>query len=134
MKVELADQSEIDAIWPLVAERVAKCALEQDTDCNPADLYVRCRGGAAFLIAAWENGRIIGFSISAFEKWTRGTVLNILMMAGTDMSRWRGEMERLGTELAKFGGANRIAWRGRKGWERSQPKARVAAVLMTMEI
>lgn len=134
MRIVLADQSEVDSIWPLIADRVTRCAEAQDTDCDPADLYVRCRGGAGFLFVVWENGEVIGFSICAFEKWTRGTVFSILIMAGEGMKRWRDEMERLGTEFARFGGATRIAWKGRKGWERSQPKAKVAGVLMTMEI
>jgi len=134
MNVHLVAQADIDAIWPLVYERIIQCAEEQDTDCDPADIYARCRAGTAFLIVATNEDSVVGFSISVFEKWTRGTVFNILIMAGSRMRDWRDEMEKLGVSLAKFGGASRIAWQGRKGWERSQPKARIAGVRMVMEI
>lgn len=134
MIIELVDQSDIDSTWPLIADRILSCAEEQDTDCDPVDLFVRCRGGAGFLFVAKSEDRVVGFAICVFEKWTRGTVFNCLIMAGEGMKNWRSEMETMAAEFARFGGATRFAWKGREGWKREHPTAKVVGVVMVKDI
>lgn len=134
MRVDLVPQQDVDSVWPSIFERIIQCAERQDTDCSPSDLYVRCRAGTAFLAVVRQGEDVIGFSIGGFETWTRGTVFVIYIMAGTGMKRWQDDIKRLGIDLARFGGATRIAWSGRKGWERFEPMAKVASVRMVMEI
>jgi hypothetical protein len=134
MNIELVDQSEIDATWPLIVDRILSCADDMDTDCDPAELFVKCRAGAGFLFVARDGDEVPGFAICVFEKWTKGTVFHCLIMAGQGMKQWRPDMEKLAAEFGRFGGATRFAWKGREGWAAVHPSAKVVSVTMVKDI
>lgn len=134
--IAIANQSEIDAIWPMFSERVQRGCERTGGTTSAVNLWQMCRSGNAFLIVGIEDG-IKFISVWRFETWPSGVVFHCLCVCGNDIPSWCGELYDFAISQARLMGCNRLIGDGRKGWSRllaRQLKRPVKPIIETFEV
>lgn len=121
MNIGIANAAEIDAIWPLISERLEKGCKRCGGDINAGQLWQLCRSGNAFMIVAFDE-KPKGVTIVQFQTWDR-PVLRSLATAGWDMETWLPQMLDFVFGMARENRAD-FVFEGREGWGRFVPNAR----------
>lgn len=129
MIVRIAAQYEVDAIWPKITEKIAKACKRYGDDISSSGLWQMCRSGSAFLVIAHEeDGTILMGSVWRFEQWASGTALKCLCLAGTAPVIWAEQGKDLIRTMRDEGGANKVIFEGRDGWQRVFDCRRIRSV------
>lgn len=123
MKIGIANSAEVDAIWPLVSERMGKGCKRCGGDINPGQLWQMCRSGNAFLVVVAEGEKILTAIIVAFEKWDR-PVLRCIAAAGWELNEWLRPVLDYLYAMARDNGAESFVFEGREGWRAAIPEAK----------
>jgi hypothetical protein len=119
----------LDEMWPH-ARFFCKCALKhcrgEDT---PEAFLDDCRRGRAQLWMAAKDKMVIAACGTSLDDRRDGTrVLNIRWISGTNYDAWHVHFDRV-KAWAKEHGCRSVYYRGRPGWQRRRPQARVAGVI-----
>lgn len=129
MIIRIAAQYEVDAIWPKITDKIAKACKRYGDDISSSGLWQMCRSGNAFLVfAAEEDGTIIMGSVWRFEQWASGQVLKCLCLGGRSPEIWSEQGKELIRRMRDEGGATRVIFEGRDGWQRVFDCKRIRAI------
>ncbi len=121
MKIGIANSAEVDALWPLFAERLEKGCRRCGGDINAGQLWQLCRSGNAFMVVAIGE-KPVGVTIVQFQTWNR-PVLRSLATAGWEMDSWLPQMLDFVMQMARENRAD-FVFEGREGWGKLVPGAR----------
>lgn len=116
MRIGIANQAEVDAIWPEIAGKFQEAIDRCGDDFSVSDLWQMCRSGNAFLMCAVDGDAVVMGAVLQFQKWSKGSVLRCLILGGSEMSRWLPMMPDAVRKLMREGGATRFVFDGRDGW------------------
>lgn len=122
MKISIAGTFEVDAIWPLISERLQKAFEKTGGDLTSGELWQMCRSGQAFLVVAFD-AELKGAMIVQFQKWDK-PVLRCLALAGWGMNEWFEAGKEFIWSMAKDNGAQSFIFEGREGWKIPIPEAK----------
>lgn len=134
MKAEFIGLQHIDAVWPLIAERLVKCIQRFPMDCSSGDLWMMCRNGHALLMIAADETEIKSASIWRYETWPDGLVFKNIILVGEDMESWLPICADLAREKAVEGGCQRFVFEAREGFKAIYPKAKILRQVYMMEV
>ena len=118
MKIEIANVTQVDGIWPLVSPKFCVASEKCGDDLTAGELWQLCRSGNAFLIIAHAEDKILCAAVVRFERWNNGSVLRVLSLVGDQIGEWAEEVKEFLKGMAKANGAGRIVAEGRDGWMR----------------
>lgn len=112
MIVDLIAQADVDAVWPLFGEEIARCCKNTPTHgVSAGDYWTMCRAGMAFPIAIHDGQEFIALSIWRYED----DDFRCLIMVGKRMRFWVAHLLRKASEISKSGGGSgRLQFDGRK--------------------
>lgn len=116
MRIGLANSAEVDALWPKLSSRFQDAIDRCGDDISVADLWQMCRSGNAFLMCAMGGDEPLMGAVLQFQKWSKGTVLRCLILAGDDMPAWLPDLIPSIRDIMREGGATRFVFDGRDGW------------------
>lgn len=134
MNIAIASNAEIDALWPLFAERLQTACEKTGGDISSGDLWQMCRSGNAFLLVVAGNGDFVAALIMQFQKWTGKQVMRCLGIVGTDMELWMPMAKDFISNMARDGGATSFVAEGREGWSVIFPDAKKLRVTYEVEL
>jgi hypothetical protein len=134
VKIGIAATHEIDALWESVGPMFARATERFGDDLSPGELWQMCRSGNAFLLLVFNDDGVILACCFRFDRWSKGTVLRVLSLAGDEMALWQEQAVDFLMKTAKANGATRIIAEGRKGWERVYKNTRVLRCTYELEI
>lgn len=121
--VEVVIWRDVDGLWPELAEGIARSCAKSGGEVSPADLWIWCRSGQAWLLVAKDqDGRVWGASVVKFETWSTGVRLRGLALTGTAMRHWLHDMVAAIRRLGLDGGAVAFVDRGEPGLLKSLQK------------
>ncbi len=115
MNIGIANSAEVDAIWPIISERIAESCRKTGGDVTPGQLWQICRSGNAFLVVASDEDKILTCVIVAFEKWDK-PVLRCVAIAGWEMNEWLIPVFEYVCKMGRDNGAELFVFDGRDGW------------------
>lgn len=124
MNIAIASNAEVDALWPIFAERLQLACEKTGGDISSGDLWQMCRSGNAFLLIVSANGDFVAALIMQFQKWTAKQVMRCLGIVGTDMELWMPMAKTFISNMAREGGATSFVAEGRDGWSAIFPEAK----------
>lgn len=134
MKIEIANITQVDAIWPLVSPKFREAIEKHGDDFSPGEVWQMCRSGSAFLVIGHSGDQIRIAAVVRFDRWSNGPILRIIIAGGSDIDEWDTQMYDFIENLAKENGAKRVVAEGRKGWGRKYPKLKLLRCTYVMEI
>ncbi len=123
MKIGIANSAEVDAIWPMISERIAESCQKTGGAVTPGQLWQICRSGNAFLIVASDEDKILTCVIVAFEKWDK-PVLRCIAIAGWELNEWIAPVFEYLCNMGRENGAELFVFDGRDGWGKVLPGAK----------
>ena len=121
--IGVANQAEIDALWPAFARRFQRGCERCGGDTTAGQLYQMARRGDALMIVALDDGKPVMASLWRFEAWGNDAVLKCLGLAGENPKTWAKEARRFAEKLRDDGGASRFIFEGRD-WRPFFPDAK----------
>lgn len=122
---------QVYSIWSWVRDGLQKSIDKTQGHGMPEDIYVRLRGGNAWLYVIDVDGHHAGFAILTREHDPDGLVMFIWCLWCEPHSMWetRGDLYDALDALARTIGARRIRmWSPRRWWERQPFFKQVSAV------
>lgn len=135
MRIGIANQAEVDAIWPLIAAKVQESCEKTGGDMSSGDLWQMCRSGNAFLVVVLDDeDKPIATIILQFQNWTGKSVVRCLSIAGENMSAWLPDAMEFVSKMARENGASCLVADGRDGWARVFPGAKRLRVTYEIEV
>jgi len=118
MIVGIARQWEIDDNWSVIAPMLQRAIDQTENDLTTGDLWTMCRSGNAFLVFAAGEAGVVMASVWKFERWNKGQVFRCLCLGGSKMKDWLEPFISKIKEMMEEGGATRMVYSGREGWDR----------------
>lgn len=134
MNIAIASNNEVDALWPIFAERLQLACEKTGGDISSGDLWQMCRSGNAFLLVVSGNGDFVAALIMQFQKWTSKQVMRCLGIVGTDMDLWMPMAKDFISNMAREGGATSFVAEGREGWSAIFPEAKKLRVTYEVKL
>jgi hypothetical protein len=132
MNIGIVRITEVDAVWPSIADRFQEASDICGDDFSPGELWQRCRSGQSFLIAASDQNGISAALVAQPERWVDGTVLRILSLGGGNFETWIRDGMQFLKEFQEVCKATRIVFDGRDGWTRKAiPGAKIRKLRST---
>lgn len=116
MKIEIANITQVDAIWPLVGPKFVVASEKCGDDLSAGELWQSCRSGNAFLVVAYNDSTVLMAAVVRFERWNNGPVLRVVSLVGEQIQEWSQQAKDFLSNMAKSNGANRLVAEGRDGW------------------
>lgn len=132
--IGLANSAEVDALWPQLAPRFQEAIDAYGDDISLGEYWQMCRAGSAFLMVAMDGSRPMMGAVLQFQKWSKGSALRCLLLAGTDIQRWMTEFEAAVLKMMEEGGARRFVFEGRDGWARKLLHRKPKRLRVTYEV
>lgn len=124
MNIGFASAAEVDALWPLVGERMERACRRYRSNHTAGDLWQMCRSGQAYLMVAHDTETVLMASVWRFETWPDATVFRCLCLVGQRARVWASMARDAASNAARSGGATVLTASGRRGWEAMFPDAR----------
>ena len=124
MKIGIATSQEVDAVWPMLSERLQAACARTGGDLSSGELWQMCRSGNAFLVLVTDVQQVVAGLIMQFQNWSGKQVMRCLGIVGERMAEWLPMAKEFITQMAKSGGATSFVSEGREGWSRIFPTAR----------
>ncbi len=134
MRIGIATSQEVDAIWPVFAERLQEACIRTGGDISSGDLWQMCRSGNAFLVVVFDGSQFVASLIMQFQNWSGKQVMRCLGIVGERMDEWLPMAREFIEAMAKNGGATSFVAEGREGWARIFPTARKLRVTYEVQI
>lgn len=135
MNVSIVPVSNVDAIWPHIAERVTRCLRKAPSEMSTGDFWSLCRSGNAFLIVALDGEDITAVTVWRF---TAFGYFECMMIEGRGAGEWLKPVLDCALKIADDHGLNGIVGIGRTGWaklvKKHFPKAKIPRQMYTVEI
>lgn len=125
MRIGVANSAEVDALWPLFAERLEKAGRRVGSSISAGEMWQLCRSGQAFLFAVMEDdGAFKAAIIMQFQKWADRQVFYCMAMVGEDVREWLPMAREYIGKIGKDNGASCFVAEGREGWAAMFPDAK----------
>jgi hypothetical protein len=115
VKIEFANISEIDRIWPLISADMNAGCTKINNMPYAGQLWQMCRSGGAFLCIVHNEGQILSSSIWRFED---DMSFRCFMLVGNNLKQWIRPLVEFISMQAREGGATTLKTDIRKGWLR----------------
>jgi hypothetical protein len=119
----------LDKVWPLV-ERFAREAMKHARGEDTPEMFLAdCRRADAQIWLAAEKATVLAACGTSIDVRRDGNkVFNIRWLSGRDYDSWQHHFDRMKLWAASKG-CTSLYYRGRPGWQRMRPQARVAGVI-----
>jgi hypothetical protein len=124
MKIAIANAAEVDAIWPVIGDKIIKATIKYGSSVTSGDLWQMCRSGGAFLVVVFDQDQVKGALVMQFQRWATKQVMYCMAIVGEDIQSWLPDARSFITEMAKNGGAESFIAEGREGWPALFPDAK----------
>lgn len=134
MRIGIASNQEVDAVWPLIAARIQSACDRNGGDLSSGALWQMCRSGNAFLVLVMDDNEPIAALIMQFQNWSGKQVMRCLGIAGERMAEWLPLAKVCIEQMARDGGAVSFVSEGRDGWSRIFPTARKLRVTYEVDL
>jgi hypothetical protein len=85
-------------------------------------------------MVAMDGTRPIMGAVLQFQKWSKGSALRCLLLAGKDIQRWLPEFETAVLRMMEEGGTRRFVFEGRDGWARKLLHRKPKRLRVTYEV
>ena len=118
MIIGIARQWEIDDNWSVIAPMLQKAIDRTADDLSTGSLWTMCRTGHAYLVFASDEHGIAMASVWQFQPWDKGQVFRCLCLGGSKMREWLHLLIDMIKKMMAEGGAPRMVYSGRDGWDR----------------
>lgn len=118
MNFRLCLASEVDSVWPSIAQGMQRACDKTGGASSAGELWQMCRNSEAFFIIGFDERSILVASIWRFETWPSGTVFRCLAMTGHRPAEWVEGLRDFVMPIARDGGTQRVIAQGRKGLHR----------------
>lgn len=134
MRIGIASNQEVDAVWPVIAARIQTACDRNGGDLSSGALWQMCRSGNAFLVLVMDDNEPIAALIMQFQNWSGKQVMRCLGIAGERMAEWLPLAKGCIEQMARDGGAVSFVSEGRDGWSRIFPTARKLRVTYEVDL
>lgn len=134
MIVHIAPNHMIDGLWHKAGALLQKACDKVPSDVTVADLWQMCRSGNAYLMVAVNEEDMEMAAVFQFQRYENEMVLKCLCLGGSKREEWAEMAQEKAFEMAKDGGAKRVVYQGRKGWEKVFPGLKVVSYIYEIEV
>lgn len=117
MKIGIAPQSDVDAIWQLISAKMQVGCDKTGGATSSVEMWQMCRRLDAFLIIGYDT-EIQFAAVWRFETWPSGQVFRCIGLCGSRPEAWMADLYTFAMSQARIGGTDRLIAQGRKGWRR----------------
>jgi hypothetical protein len=119
-RVEIVHPSNVDDIWPHIAEGMMKSCRSTGNTITAGWLWQECRSGRAFLIAAYDND-ILGAAVVQFVD--SGKAMEGLALYGKRCAEWWDMLSDTVKSIMRAGDCSMFTDTGRPGMAKYFPEA-----------
>lgn len=125
MKIGIANAAEIDALWPVFAEKLEKAARRVGSSMTSGSMWQLCRSGQAFLFVVMDDdGAFRAAIVMQFQTWADKQVFYCMAMVGDGIHEWLPMAREYIGKIGRENGAKSFISEGREGWAALFPDAK----------
>lgn len=117
MRIAVASQADVDAIWPLISAKMQIGCEKTGGATSSAEMWQMCRRLDAFLVVGYAE-ELNFASVWRFETWPSGQVFRCIGLCGSKPETWMASLYEFAKSQARIGGTERLVAQGRNGWRR----------------
>lgn len=127
----------VDAVWPQVEHLLLPALGFNQGELAPEDILQFLRDNQMWLLTIHQSDKIVAAAVLELVQYPRKRSLRIVLLGGSGLQDWMGELQVATNDMAKSMGASFVELHGRPGWERALRKldrVHPKAIVMIMEV
>lgn len=122
IRIELLNPDEAIRNWQIIKNFIDMTRPHSGGEHSADDFKEMAKSGINLFALIYEGAEPIGcFSIESHQ-FPQKTIINIPIVAGRDLQKWKTQVLDMADDIARQYGASEIRTRGRRGWARELMK------------